>query len=48
VYHNARPCATGEAVGIARFPLSAVLDEESTRRYIAMICHTDHADAERA
>lgn len=28
--------------------LSAALDEESSRRYIAMTCHTDHAEAERA
>src|SRR5206468_1742825 len=28
--------------------LSAALDEESTRRYIAMTCHTDDPEAERA
>jgi len=28
--------------------LSAALDEESSRRYIAMTCHTDHPEAERA
>jgi len=28
--------------------LSAVLDEESSKRYIAMTCHTDNADAEKA
>ena len=28
--------------------LNAALDEESSRRYIAMTCHTDNADAERA
>jgi len=28
--------------------LNAALDEESARRYIAMTCHTDSADAERA
>lgn len=28
--------------------LSAVLDEEGSRRYIAMTCHTDDAEAERA
>ena len=28
--------------------LSAALDEESGRRYIAMSCHTDNADAEKA
>lgn len=28
--------------------LSAALDEESSRRYIAMTCHTDNADAEKS
>ena len=28
--------------------LSAALDQESSRRYIAMTCHTDNADAEKA
>ncbi|MBI3851151.1 MAG: M3 family oligoendopeptidase [Verrucomicrobia bacterium] len=28
--------------------LTAALDEESSRRYIAMTCHTDHAEAEKA
>ncbi|MGH7980517.1 MAG: M3 family oligoendopeptidase, partial [Limisphaerales bacterium] len=28
--------------------LNAVLDEEASRRYIAMTCHTDNADAEKA
>jgi len=28
--------------------LNAALDEEATRRYIAMTCHTDNADAEKA
>ncbi|HEX5398655.1 MAG TPA: M3 family oligoendopeptidase [Verrucomicrobiae bacterium] len=28
--------------------LAAALDEESSRRYIAMTCHTDNADAEKA
>ncbi len=28
--------------------LSAALDEETSRRYIAMTCHTDNADAEKA
>src|SRR5438093_7563218 len=28
--------------------LSAALDEESARRYIAMTCHTDNAEAEKA
>src|SRR5436190_18765280 len=28
--------------------LNAVLDEESSRRYIAMTCHTDNPEAEKA
>ena len=28
--------------------LSAAIDDESSRRYIAMTCHTDDADAEKA
>src|SRR5258706_1516044 len=28
--------------------LSAALDEESSRRYIAMTCHTDDAESEKA
>src|SRR5207245_10841390 len=28
--------------------LCAALDEESSRRYIAMTCHTDNADAEKS
>ncbi|HTL74317.1 MAG TPA: M3 family oligoendopeptidase, partial [bacterium] len=28
--------------------LCAALDEEASRRYIAMTCHTDNADAEKA
>ena len=28
--------------------LSAALDEESSRRYIAMTCHTDNMEAEKA
>src|SRR6185312_14838079 len=28
--------------------LNAALDEESSRRYIAMTCHTENADAEKA
>ncbi|MGA3007582.1 MAG: M3 family oligoendopeptidase [Opitutaceae bacterium] len=28
--------------------LSAAIDEESSRRYIAMTCHTDNADAEKS
>src|SRR5262245_2564879 len=28
--------------------LGAALDEESSRRYIAMTCHTENAEAERA
>jgi oligoendopeptidase F len=45
-----------EASGVAAFEkwlldwseLSAALDEESSRRNIAMTCHTDNADAEKA
>ena len=28
--------------------LNAAIDEESARRYIAMTCHTDNAEAEKA
>src|ERR1700759_99034 len=28
--------------------LNAALDEEASRRYIAMTCHTDNSDAEKA
>ncbi|MEI6085852.1 MAG: M3 family oligoendopeptidase, partial [Verrucomicrobiota bacterium] len=28
--------------------LNAALDEEAARRYIAMTCHTDNAEAEKA
>ena len=28
--------------------MNAALDEEASRRYIAMTCHTDHAEAEKA
>ena len=28
--------------------LSAALDEEASKRYIAMTCHTDNSDAEKA
>jgi oligoendopeptidase F len=28
--------------------LNAAIDEESSKRYIAMTCHTDNADAEKA
>ena len=28
--------------------LSAAIDEESSKRYIAMTCHTDNANAEKA
>lgn len=37
-----------EAWLLAWGELSAALDEESSRRYIAMTCHTDNADAEKA
>ncbi|HEU5071927.1 MAG TPA: M3 family oligoendopeptidase [Verrucomicrobiae bacterium] len=44
-------CAT--AAGLERWlldwsELNAALDEEGTRRYIAMTCHTDNAEAEKA
>jgi oligoendopeptidase F len=44
-------CAT--AAGLERWlgdwsELNAALDEEATRRYIAMTCHTDNAEAEKA
>lgn len=37
-----------EAWLLAWGELSAALDEESSRRYIAMSCHTDNVDAEKA
>ncbi|MFM2294383.1 MAG: hypothetical protein RLZZ350_796 [Verrucomicrobiota bacterium] len=33
---------------VAWSELSAALDEEASRRYIAMTCHTDNADAEKS
>lgn len=46
----------GQCVGVADLErwlldwseLNAALDEEAARRYIAMTCHTDNADAEKA
>jgi oligoendopeptidase F len=48
---RAAQCAS--AAGLERWlldwsELSAALDEESSRRYIAMTCHTDNAEAEKA
>src|SRR4051794_18607782 len=37
-----------EAWLLAWSELSAALDEESSKRYIAMTCHTDNPDAEKA
>src|SRR6478736_2805936 len=37
-----------EAWVLAWGELSAALDEEASRRYIAMSCHTDNAEAEKA
>jgi oligoendopeptidase F len=47
---RARACAT--AADLERWlvdwgELSAAIDEESSKRYIAMTCHTDNADAEK-
>ena len=44
----AKSIADLEAWLLAWGELSAALDEESSRRYIAMSCHTDNADAEKA
>jgi oligoendopeptidase F len=47
-------CATAQTVAdleawlLAWGELSAALDEEASHRYIAMSCHTDNADAEKA
>jgi oligoendopeptidase F len=47
-------CAAAQSVAdleawlLAWGELSAALDEEASRRYIAMSCHTDNADAEKA
>jgi oligoendopeptidase F len=48
---RANACAT--AADLERWlvdwgELSAAIDEESSKRYIAMTCHTDNADAEKA
>ena len=50
---EARAARAGSAAELEQWlfdwsELSAALDEESTRRYIAMTCHTDNADAEKA
>ncbi len=50
---EARAARTGSAAELEQWlfdwsELSAALDEESTRRYIAMTCHTDNPDAEKA
>lgn len=44
----AQTVADLEAWLLAWGELSAALDEEASRRYIAMTCHTDNADAEKA
>ena len=44
----AQTVADLEAWLLAWGELSAALDEEASRRYIAMTCHTDNADAEQA
>ena len=44
----AKSVADLEAWLLAWGELTAALDEESSRRYIAMSCHTDNADAEKA
>ena len=44
----AKSIADLEAWLLAWGELSAALDEESSRRYIAMSCHTDNPDAEKA
>ncbi len=44
----AKTIADLEAWLLAWGELSAALDEEASRRYIAMTCHTDNADAEKA
>ena len=48
-----RAARATDAVALERWlidwsELNAALDEESSRRYIAMTCHTDNADAEKA
>ncbi len=44
----AQTVAALEAWLLAWGELGAALDEENSRRYIAMSCHTDNADAEKA
>src|SRR5450432_2490171 len=48
-----RAVAANDAAALERWlldwsELNAALDEEASRRYIAMTCHTDNADAEKA
>jgi oligoendopeptidase F len=45
---SAQTSAELESWLLAWGELSAALDEEASRRYIAMSCHTDDADAEKA
>jgi oligoendopeptidase F len=50
---EARAAQAASAAGLERWlldwsELNAALDEEASRRYIAMTCHTDNADAEKA
>ncbi len=50
---EARPPTCASAADLERWlldwsELNAALDEESTTRYIAMTCHTDNAEAEKA
>ena len=50
---DARASACASAAELERWlldwsELNAALDEESTKRYIAMTCHTDNAEAEKA
>ncbi len=45
---QARSAAELERWLLAWSELCAALDEEASRRYIAMTCHTDNADAEKA
>src|SRR5471032_926111 len=50
---EARAAQAKSAVELERWlidwsELTAALDEEASRRYIAMTCHTDNTDAEKA
>lgn len=48
---RAKDCKSVQALEdwiLARSELSAAIDEESSRRYIAMTCHTDDPEAEKA